>query len=460
MLKKITTSLIAIFIPLVAAFGQNNAAAADGTTGATTVDGTTEATAQNADAKQSLSDESTTVISLLTCTPGDEIHRLYGHTALRTIEREDGGDGKWNYKSDWAVNFGWFSFNTPNFLMKFILGLTDYSMANQTMGIFIEDLLRDNMAVREQVLNLTPEEAAHVKKACNDILSAEGFENHEYRFENNPLPERIQAANWTYRYNFLYDNCTTRAIDIVKEALKANGETLVYSGLEEKITTQREMIHEFTKDSPWYEFGQDLLLGPEVDEKHTMQELTDSINFLPTYAENFFEHAQIKGKDGQLRPLVSDSHSLTPFFQPQPHKPAVPFGPIPVAGVILALALVVTMGQRKARDEKAQRAWRIWGNALDFTMMAVQGAVGILLVIMVGWSEHPAVGTNWLLLLFNPLFFLGIPARLWWKKLERCYCWFACLMALGVILVGAFGLQHIPYALYPYAIAVALRAKK
>lgn len=450
MLKKIVTFIIALILPTVVAMAQN-APATDGKTGATAVDGQTGATAQNG--HEATTDEAiadTTYITFLTCTPGQDIHRLYGHTALRFA----------NANEDWAVNFGWFSFNTPNFVMKFILGLTDYSMAYQTMGIFVNDLMRDDMKVREQLLNLTPQEAECVRNAVNDILTKDGFERHEYNFEGLSKPERILGAKWTYRYNFLYDNCTTRAVEIIKEALKAEGETLVYPNLGDATTTQRTMIHEFTTASPWFEFGQDLLLGPEVDEVHTTKELVDSLNFLPTYAENFFAEAMIKDKDGNMRPLVATTRDLTPFLTPQEPKPSVPFTPLTVAGVILGLALIVTIMQRKAKDEKGVRAWRIWGNALDFTMMTAQGLVGILLVIMVGWSQHPAVGTNWLLLIFNPLFFCGIPARIMGGKLEKAYAWFACLMAVGIIIVGACGIQHIPYAIYPYAIAVALRAKR
>lgn len=450
MLKKFVTFIIALVLPTMVLMAQN-APATDGQTGATTVDGQTGATAQNGhNATVDAAMADTTHITFLTCTPGQQIHRLYGHTALRFV----------NSREDWAVNFGWFSFNTPNFVMKFILGLTDYSMAYQTMGIFVNDLMRDDMKVHEQLLNLTPREAEYVRATVDGILTKDGFESHEYNFDGLSRPERILGAKWTYRYNFLYDNCTTRAVEIIKEALKAEGETLVYNNLSKATTTQRTMIHEFTTASPWFEFGQDLLLGPEVDEEHTTQELVDSLNFLPTYAENFFAQAMVKDKDGNMRPLVANTHDLTPFLTPQQPKPSVPFTPLAVAGIILAVALIVTMMQRKAKDEKTIRAWRIWGNALDFTMMTAQGLVGILLVIMVGWSQHPAVGTNWLLLIFNPLFFLGIPARICGGKLEKAYAWFASLMALGIIIVGACGLQHIPYAIYPYAIAVALRAKR
>lgn len=400
-------------------------------------------------------------VAFVTCSPGEEIHRLYGHTALRLT----------NDSSDWAVNFGWFSFNTPNFVMKFILGLTDYSMAYQTMPIFIADLVHDDMGVREQVLNLSPDEAREVAAAMRRTLESEGYDRRDFQFgmgpDGHPRQETVLGARWTYRYNFLYDNCTTRAVKAIEDALAAHGEQLVYPTLaKNEITTQREMIHEFTRQSPWYEFGQDLLLGPEVDEKHTVQELSEGLNFLPTYAENFFAEAQIKGKDGHLRQLVNSTTNLTPFLTAKERKPAFPLTPLAVAGIVLGAALLLTVNQRKADFHAAktsvatshQRAWRIWGNAFDFTFMALQGIVGILLVIMVGWSEHPAVGTNWLLLMFNPAYLLGIPARLINHKTDRWFGWAAILMSLCLLLAGLCHLQEFPIAIYPLVLAVLLRA--
>lgn len=466
MKHKIQVLLLAILLPVFCAVAQNTTQQPDGNTGATQVDGNTGATKTNKNAADNSNAaptaEDSVVVNLLTCSPGDLIHRLYGHTALRVITPEE----------DWAVNYGWFSFNTPNFIMKFILGLTDYSMAYQTMPIFLMDFMRDDMGVTEQQLNLTPAEAKHVKEALYKTLQSEGSDRHDYNLQDPTTGQRKQesiiAARWTYRYNFLYDNCTTRAVDAIKEALKANGETLVYPSLaaNQETTTQRKMIHEFTTNSPWFEFGQDLLLGPEVDEEHTMQELLDGLNFLPTYAQNFFQEAQIKGKDGKMRPLVTETSNLTPFLVPQERHPAFPLSPSVVMGIIAAVAVLISFSQRKAEQKAAaagtktpaQHAWRIWGNAFDFTCWTAQGIVGILLVIMVGWSEHPAVGTNWLLLIFNPLFFLGIPARLMSKKFDFGFACFSLVMAIAMLVVYLAGVQQIPVGVVIFLAAIAARA--
>ena len=58
-----------------------------------------------------------TEVSVITCSPGDEVYSLYGHTAIRLRDEARG--------LDIAVNYGVFDFNTDHFAWKFVLGETD-----------------------------------------------------------------------------------------------------------------------------------------------------------------------------------------------------------------------------------------------------------------------------------------------------------------------------------------------
>ena len=59
-------------------------------------------------------------VSVLTCAPGNEIYAVFGHTALRYENLSRG--------EDWVYNYGMFSFRTPNFVMRFVKGETDYQL--------------------------------------------------------------------------------------------------------------------------------------------------------------------------------------------------------------------------------------------------------------------------------------------------------------------------------------------
>jgi len=59
-------------------------------------------------------------LSLLTCAPGEVIYTLFGHTAIRYENPSQGIDVVFNY--------GLFSFDIPNFALRFSLGETDYRL--------------------------------------------------------------------------------------------------------------------------------------------------------------------------------------------------------------------------------------------------------------------------------------------------------------------------------------------
>lgn len=88
--------------------------------------------------------------SLLTCGPGEEIYSLFGHTAIRyeNLTR----------RIDYVFNYGIFSFNTPNFILRFTLGETDYKLGVAPFDYFTEEYKYLQRDVRQQVLNLNQTE--------------------------------------------------------------------------------------------------------------------------------------------------------------------------------------------------------------------------------------------------------------------------------------------------------------
>lgn len=99
---------------------------------------------------ESLSTADSIRISLLTCAPGEEIYSLFGHTAIRYEEPARGIDRVYNY--------GLFSFNTPNFILRFALGKTDYQLGVEDYRRFAAEYEYFGRSVWQQTLNLTAEE--------------------------------------------------------------------------------------------------------------------------------------------------------------------------------------------------------------------------------------------------------------------------------------------------------------
>ena len=58
-------------------------------------------------------------ISLLTCTPGDELYSTFGHSAFRIVDSSKAFNDNWR---DVVYNYGTFNFDDDGFYLKFVQG--------------------------------------------------------------------------------------------------------------------------------------------------------------------------------------------------------------------------------------------------------------------------------------------------------------------------------------------------
>ena len=350
------------------------------------------AKAQNTDSMM-ISRMDSVEISLLTCSPHEAIYSLYGHTAIRINDQRNG--------EDLAVNYGLFSFEKPHFVLRFLFGLTDYEMGIEPFEAFCRQYRYYGSSVTQQVLDLTNEEKWNIVKAVNI----------------NYMPE-----NSVYRYNYFYDNCTTRAVDMLTTHLA--DAHVVFEGEQQKYPSFREMVHGCLPHHPWNRFGNDMLLGVKADCKTTLREH----QFLPANAMDDFRHAMIVGQDGSNRPLVLREEIVVPEGAQDVWKD-FPLSPKDVFLIVLAITVLITLLEAFTRKV-------LWG--YDALLMILCGLAGIVLFLML-FSQHPTVRVNLLLLLLNPLplFFIWRMIRLARKRLpDRQYAgWIIlnCLFFIGGI---------------------------
>ncbi len=347
------------------------------------------AKAQNTDSMM-ISRMDSVEISLLTCSPHEAIYSLYGHTAIRINDQRNG--------EDLAVNYGLFSFEKPHFVLRFLFGLTDYEMGIEPFEAFCRQYRYYGSSVTQQVLNLTNEEKWNIVKAVNI----------------NYMPE-----NSVYRYNYFYDNCTTRAVDMLTTHLA--DAHVVFEGEQQKYPSFREMVHGCLPHHPWNRFGNDMLLGVKADCKTTLREH----QFLPANAMDDFRHAMIVGQDGSNRPLVLREEIVVPEGAQDVWKD-FPLSPKDVFIIVLAITVLITL--LEAYTKKV-----LWG--YDALLMILCGLAGIVLFLML-FSQHPTVRVNLLLLLLNPLplFFIWRMIRRARKRLpDRQYAGWIILICLFFI---------------------------
>ncbi len=317
---------------------------------------------------QSMTNPDRIQISLLTCSPGKEVWAQYGHTAIRYYDKESG--------EDLAINYGIFSLDQTYFIPRFVLGMTDYRMGVQPMDMFLAQYSYEGRGVVEQILNLSADDKEVIYKA---------------------LQENMKPENVVYRYNYFFDNCTTRARDMLVNHLHGK---VVYPPAEEDATF-RSMIHKWNNKYEWSQFGEDLLLGVNADRKTTKSEQ----QFLPENLRTDFDKARYNGK-----PLVKGTNVLLDA-ETEVAEPAFPLSPLSVALIFAVISLVMMLFSY--RRQQVYWAW-------DLALILTSGFMGIIFFVMI-FSQHPCVSLNFILLFFNPLplFFLYSTIKkkkvIWWK---------------------------------------------
>ncbi len=111
-------------------------------------------------------------------------------------------------------------------------------LAVEPMQNFLQVYFYEKRYVQSQKINLTPAETAKLVALINENLK----------------PENVR-----YRYDFFYDDCSTRIRDLIEKAV---GDKLLYPpATGGKSPTFREMVGKYQEPFPWLKFGIDLLLG-------------------------------------------------------------------------------------------------------------------------------------------------------------------------------------------------------
>ncbi len=308
-------------------------------------------------------------ISLLTCGPGQEVWSYYGHTALRIEDKA--------HNNDLAVNWGMFSFRQGYFILRFVFGLTDYQIGIFPMSEFINEYTYEGRWVLQQKLNLTREEKLQIMRAIE---------------ENN------QESNRTYRYNFFYDNCTTRARDMITNHLKSS---ILDNNKNKKYlqSTYRKEIHRWNGEHRWARFGNDLLLGYMADLPLSKKEW----EFLPLNLSKDFAT--------EARKDTARQRTSTSFYLPKAHRISLidttfyivtpqaevtkseTFTPFMAAIFVLAIVALVCVWE----FIRKKTFW--W---IDVLLLTFTGIPGLVLLAMI-FSAHPTVQVNFQILILNPL---------------------------------------------------------
>ena len=354
-------------------------------------------------------------ISLLTVSPSeDEVYTVYGHTALRVRDASK--------KLDTVFNYGIFDFSKPNFIYRFAKGETDYRLAAQYTRDFLIEYEMRGSEVTEQILDIDSAGKARIWEAL--------------MINNRP-------ENRVYRYNFFYDNCATRPRDKIEESIA--GKVIYPAEPQDGSLTFRDIVHQYCKGHPWARFGIDLCIGSEADQPITQRQMM----FAPFYLMDAFDGAQIKG-DSIQRPLIT-ANELVVDATPEPDESD--WMPTPLQCSLLLFILTAA-----ATIYGIRRRTGLWG--IDLFLFGIAGIVGCVLAFLALFSQHPAVSSNFLLLVFHPGQLLFLPYIVYCVRKGK-KCWYLTLnLAVLTLFIVLFPVipQRFDFAVVPLALVLLIRS--
>ena len=349
-------------------------------------------------------------ISLLTCTPGEELYSTFGHSAFRVVDIST--------NTDIVFNYGTFDFYDPDFYEKFVKGKLLYFVAIDSLESFLQEYEYFKRGVTEQVLNLSCTE----KKT---MLAA--------------LYENAKEENKYYQYDFNYDNCTTRLRDILE---KITGQKLQTKNiLPGSNTTFRNLIHVYLNrgGQQWSKFGIDILLGSPLDKKVTNSEAM----FLPDYLMMAFDSATYKSN-----PLVSEKKILINAFDNTKRKTLLnPF-------ILFTFSFLLITILSFLKNDK----WKRFFIFFDSLFFLILGLLGVLLVFMWIATDHAMCKNNfnllWALPTHLPVAFMFFTKKEWIRK----YFSITFYLTIGLLVVWFFLPQQLNTALLPIAGIILIRS--
>ncbi len=352
-------------------------------------------------------DSSRIRISLLTCTPGDELYSIFGHSALRVTDS--------NTVTDIVYNYGTFNFDDEGFYLKFIRGKLLYYVSTEGFEDFKYNYKATNRGMTEQLLNFSAPEKINIQQA---------------------LIENLKEENKYYKYDFFFDNCTTRLRDII---VKSKQPTPILPPVTREGMRFRQAIHQKLNQGhqPWSKLGIDILLGAPTDKIMTASD------------QQFLPDNLMKALDSTRNTVVVAS-SKNLYDLPAHVKEKSFFTPMVFFVSLLLFFLLLHVAFYKKLP--------LMLSGLDGLLFFCTGMLGFLLIFMWVATDHSMTKNNYNLLWAWPAhliisFFIS-SNKIWVKK----YFLFTAICGLLVLGVWFFLPQQLNVSLIPFVILLIFRA--
>ena len=350
-------------------------------------------------------------ISLLTCTPGEELYSTFGHTAIRVTDSSS--------VTDYVFNYGTFNFEEPGFYTKFVRGKLLYYLSVENFQDFQYAYQAENRGITEQVLNMSPAEKISLMEALN---------------------ENAKDQNKYYKYDFFLDNCTTRARDVLDKFKPTHP---VFNPVMPPGTRFRQAIHQYLdrNEKYWSKLGIDLLLGEPTDAVMT----TAQSQFLPDNLMESFDSSNANHE------LVLSSTNLYPVQQQKSSGSF--FTPMIVFSLLFILIVLLHFSTNQRVS--------VFLQGFNGVFFFLTGAMGLLFIFMWTGTDHSMTKNNYNLMWAWPTntiiaFFVNSK-----QKWARKYFGISSILLILVLLMWFSLPQQLNNALIPVTLLLTfISAKK
>lgn len=366
----------------------------------------------------------TAEISILVASPSTKaVYTYYGHAGLCVQDLEQGIDVTFNY--------GIFNFS-DDFIYRFVKGQTDYLVLPQGTDEYMQAYLSRGSYVSKLVLSLDAQERNKVW---------------QYLLNN------IKAENRVYRYQFFRDNCSTRPLEIIEDAVGGLvypsqyvvPKSIIEPSAQAEIVSWRDEINDLQASSAWLVLGTDLSLGSPTDERMNYRDYS----FSPRHLEHILEHARTReGKTilKRVELIQPEQETATTHVGSEVFSPSLVFGLIALLVAFIYLYLIGYKQKHIARG-------------LDLLLFVPAGLGGSVLFFISVISEHQFVFPNYNLWVLHPLHLLlslGLLPCVW-ARYSYIYYHFANFVSILIFLVVAWLLpQHFNVALFLIAFTLGI----
>ena len=330
-----------------------------------------------------------TIIYLLTCGPGTETYSIYGHSAIRIVMPGP--------NSDIVYNWGVFDFRTPNFAWKFAKGRLDYMLVSESLQSFLQEYLYERRSVYSQKINFNPDEKQKFILLIN---------------------ENLKPENINYRYDFFYDDCSTRIRNLIEKSV---GNKLLYPPVETgKIPTFRNLVAKYQISYPWLQFGIDLIMGSTSDKKALFRDRM----FLPIDMKNGLSETVIS-RSGKMIPLLQNPEAILNYRPPEVSQKFL-ISPTFIFTILLIIIIILSVWLKNTKIIRL----------LDIIVFLFFSLLSILMLFFNFFTDHVQMKWNLNIIWLNPLLLFCLISLLLKK---RGVIWFRIVFYIS----AAFFILHI-----------------